>query len=301
MAQPVPFFPALDDAAFAIQNEGFPSGFEVTTLAAAGRNVVTNTSFRKKGSKVSGQTGLSITNDAIPVDLEVQVSTSNECFAKISTQDFFTQGTGFALKSLTGKTGETTFDAELNFANDKFSVGGDITANYEKWALESATGHAVVQLQDNIRAGIQARCKSYFKWNGAVALTCANSEAQVNVTKKASNWVGGFSWYHNLSDSITYGAQFNFDITTPQKNGTSASVGGSWKLDDKTTFYGKWIATKKANHDAAGHLRLEVAAQQHVTSYCVATLGIDLNANKFLGRADAKGKDHSFGLKVSFE
>jgi hypothetical protein len=91
----------------------------------------------------------------------------------------------------------------------------------------------------------------------------------------------------------------SLDVCPDDRKGAFASVGASWKLDDNTQLSGKW-SVGQAPRDAA-QFRAAFAAEQKVASHCVATIGVDLNASKFLGRADATGGDHTFGFNLSFE
>jgi len=299
---PVPLFPALDNKVSDLLSSFPDRGLAVAAAAGTG-NVKTTTLFKKKASKVSAQTGLSIKNDVIPVDLDVNVSTSNKCTAELSSSDFI-KGANVRVQSRTGKSGETKFQAEGTFANEQVAGGVEFNINFDKRELESVQGHGVFKYPDQIYWGARGTFKKdILKLEGTAVVNLDNSSyAQFNLSKKSNLVVGGLSWYHIFSDSVTYASTFTFDVNAPKKGrkGTKAALGGCWKLDEDTTFLGKWDISQSPEGNI-GQLRISLAAQQRVTSYCVASVGVNLNASKFLGRSDAKGKDHNFGFQLAFE
>jgi len=290
--EPAPAFCDLGSAAFKLLRDPV-SGFEVTT-ATETKDIKASTTFTKKGKKVKAHTSLEVSSG---LDFNLTVGTNNKCTVEVAVSDLGTEGSSLRIQSETNKSGITNIDGDVSFANNTASVlvGGAINADDR--ALTSVNVNGAYKHSRCLIVGLSGAYNFEEKEldvEGAVMCDCGSSQARLSIAK-TSSWLTNLSWYHKYSDKLEYATTFGFDWTAQEK--TSAEFGASWKIDETTTFRGKWAVQQSLKSGAK--FRVGLAANQKVTEYCSASIGVNLNASKFLGRAD--DDPHSFGFHLSFE
>lgn len=198
----------------------------------------------------------------------------------------------------------TNFNGHFGYANEQASFHLGAKANYDDQKFRSVHSSLVFQYPENVSWGFSGLYKFNEKpyvLSAASAVQLNNANAHAALTKKQDLYSLAFSWFHQLSGSVSYASNFTVDANAPvdQVKGTTAGIAGAWKLDDDTTLRGKWSVAQKKSGIA--EMRVGLATEQRVSTHAVATIGADINATKFLGNSNSKGKDHKFGFKLDFE
>jgi hypothetical protein len=261
------------------------------------------TSFVKDGTGVFAQVGLDVKFDTTvsKLDIACQLNTRGECKASFTGSDLGVAGTKLGFGTDTDDTGLTTLSGDLGFSNDQVSakVGGKFSV--ERAKLDSVNFALVGQYPDNLFFGVSANKevpKDKLTLEGGVAWQFNDAKAAVKVTQ-TENLRAAVSWWQSISNEVKVASVINFDLLADGKGAVDAGVGATWKVDESTSFRGKWAVVSKPG--TAATFRASFATEQRVTKNILAGVGVDLNASKFLGRKDAGDADHAFGFKVAFE
>jgi hypothetical protein len=241
-----------------------------------------------------------------PVAFKGKWTSADEIEGSVAFSDLLSSGTElkpWVKKAIVKDEVEITGGLGISFVNDKvnFNFKTESPSDLSQHKIDASL---VIHAPQNLYWGVNAKYvhkehkpddPSPLQVQGRLHYQ-ASDKASMTVTyevdpkskDKVKHPQLGLTWFQKISDEHTTATSF---IIPPGSKAPSCIIASECKCEGGTSL--------KTKVTVSSENRLALAYTLPVSKYAVATLGMDLNANKLVGSSG--GNDHSFGLELKLK